>query len=230
MPRRICVSIGKRETESVIAAAEKVKDLADVIEIRLDYLASPAVGRLAAEITLPLIFTNRPIWEGGHFAGSEAERIAPLAEAVQMQAAYIDLELTAPHASRKFLQARLAGTNTRLILSSHDFNQTADFPRLADIVTKMQESGADIGKLVTTAQKPADNLRLLKTLEIAADKKFPLIAFCMGRHGAISRVASCDFGGYMTYCSLDDMDCTAPGQITLDNMMRIFALTRDDRP
>ena len=44
----------------------------------------------------------------------------------------------------------------------------------------MQEQGADIGKIVTTAKDYVDVLHVLSLQEKAAELDFPLIAFCMG--------------------------------------------------
>ena len=52
----------------------------------------------------------------------------------------------------------------------------------------------------------------------AAENNFPLIAFCMGTIGRISRLATTKLGGYMTYAAPDGGDETAPGQIKVSVM------------
>jgi hypothetical protein len=64
---RICVSIARQDIVHAIQAARKVQAMADVIEIRLDSLSVPAVDPFLQAIDVPLLFTNRPAWEGGHF-------------------------------------------------------------------------------------------------------------------------------------------------------------------
>jgi 3-dehydroquinate dehydratase type I len=48
---------------------------------------------------------------------------------------------------------------------------------------------------------------------MAAENNFPLIAFCMGAIGKISRLATIKLGGYMTYAAPDEGKETAPGQM-----------------
>ena len=57
--------------------AESISSLADVIEIRLDRLKTISVTPFISQLSKPLLLTNRPIWEGGGFAGDEELRIAP---------------------------------------------------------------------------------------------------------------------------------------------------------
>ncbi len=222
--RRICACIGEKSLDSVLSAANKIRQRADVIEIRLDYLAHPSVETIISSLDCSLLFTNRPEWEGGSFSGSEEERIAPLEKAVELGADYIDLELNTAPQYREQLQSQLVGKNSKLILSSHDFNGTPDIEHLNEKVTLMREAGADIGKLITTANNQDDALRFMRVLEFARNDNFPLIAFCMGKAGGVTRVATCDFGGYMTYCSWQLGGSTADGQISVEKMNQIFSL------
>jgi len=88
----------------------------------------------------------------------------------------------------------------------------------------MIDSGADIGKIVTTAVSPEDALRILSLQEAAMAASFPLSAFAMGAHGAISRLATLYLGGFMTYAALSPEQATAPGQITVQNLHALLSL------
>lgn len=210
---RICVSIAAETVAAAVAAAAQSAAAADLIEIRLDTLDRPEIAAFTAALSGPLLFTNRPAWEGGSFAGPEEERLALLHEAVASGAAYIDIELRAEPAGRQALLAAAGPSATRTIISWHDFSGTPAAGELAGIVTEMADSGARIGKIVTTAGDFQDVLRVLALQESAMKKGFPLIAFCMGRLGAISRLATLELGGYMTYAAPDSGRATAPGQL-----------------
>ena len=71
---RICVSIGRETIDDALAVADSVASQADVLEIRLDYLSLPAVSPFLNTLNTPLLFTNRPSWEGGEFAGNENQQ------------------------------------------------------------------------------------------------------------------------------------------------------------
>jgi 3-dehydroquinate dehydratase I len=199
---------------------------ADVIEIRLDYLREMHIAPFLAAIKTPLLFTNRPDWEGGRFTGDEDARLAPLLEAVEQEAAYVDLELMAPAQSLKRLQTGIEHASTRLILSWHNFKQTPERPELVAKLQAMQENGAHIGKIVTMASDFRDVLRVLQLQEDAVRMHFPLIAFCMGPPGVISRLATLELGGFMTYCSADDGQATAPGQLSVAALREIVERMR----
>jgi len=141
------------------------------------------------KIDQPLLFTNRPQWEGGEFAGDEEQRLAYLLQAVSEEVAYVDLELLAPVDSQQNMRSALQDSTTQLILSWHNFTDTPSREELVGRMAMMQDNGADIGKIITTAHDHKDVLRVLQLQEVAAKLNFPLIAFCMGKPGVMSQLA-----------------------------------------
>ena len=220
--RRLCVSIAAASQAEALTLARASEPVADVIEIRLDSLTNPDIPLFLKGLSKPLLFTNRPIWEGGGCAGEEKERIALLKESAEAGAAYVDIELNADPALATELIAAARANNCRTIVSWHDFKCTASKQALAEIFQRQCRSGADIGKIVTTARCFQDVFRVLALQELAAELGFPLIAFCMGPLGMISRVATTDLGGYMTYAAPDLGPATAPGQLSASALRRIF--------
>ena len=223
---RICVSIARETVEEGLAVAEEISPLADVIEIRLDHLKKIAVAPFISHLTKPLLFTNRPIWEGGGFAGDEEARIAPLMEAVLQGADSVDLELKAPTSSLTALLGAVEDSASHLILSWHNFQETPTRQELVGRLAMIQDKGAHIAKIVTMAHDCHDVLRVLHLQEEAARMDIPLIAFCMGRPGVISRVATVELGGYMTYCAVSEDEATAPGQLSVAVLRQINALIK----
>ncbi len=208
--------------EEVVATASQVSSSADVIEIRLDTLSRPEVKPFFHALGKPLLFTNRPAWEGGFFTGNEEARLLPLLEAVQCGASYVDLELQAAGAMRDQLLNAVRQTATKMIISWHNFIETPENDGLAKIFYEQLESGAHIGKIVTMAHNFKDVLRVLNLQLLAAENDFPLIAFCMGRPGIISRLATIELGGYMTYAVPDRGVATAAGQLPVTDLRRIM--------
>lgn len=220
--RKICVSIAEPNIQTAISSAHKVADNSDVIEIRLDSLESPAITPFVEQVTSDLLFTHRPTWEGGKYSGDEDARIELLLEAVEAGAAYIDIELEAEKSGQQKLISASKQAKTKVIASWHNFKETPDYGVLGEILSRQKESGADIGKIVTMAHDYTDVLRVLHLQILAQKTHFPLIAFCMGTPGVISRLATLDLGGYMTYVAPDEGEATAPGQITLKNLRTIL--------
>jgi 3-dehydroquinate dehydratase-1/3-dehydroquinate dehydratase/shikimate dehydrogenase len=221
---KVCVSIAGADAAAVHAEVQPVLVKVDVVEIRLDAMAEPDVAGCCRLFQKSLLFTNRPIWEGGAFNGIEDDRVRPLFAAVDLQAAYVDFELRADPQLRSQLLQAMQSSSTLMILSWHDFTSTPTVKELAEILEQMMDSGAYVGKIVTTAHTSADVLRVLNLQERALATGFPLICFCMGEAGRISRLATLYLGGYMTYGALNDDSVTAPGQLPVD---RLSALCRE---
>lgn len=223
-PHTICVSVAAPTSAEALTAAALAEAAADVIEIRLDYLSSPAVRPFIEKIHKPLLFTNRPAWEGGRFTGDEQSRTNLLIEAVTAGVDYVDIELKADNRIRQQVIAAARKGKTRVIISWHDFKTTASRPALETIFQEQYRSGADIGKIVTMAHSVEDVLRVLNLQVLAREMGFPLIAFCMGRVGMISRVATLELGGFMTYAAPDDGLPTAPGQLPASFIKKFLTL------
>jgi len=221
---RICASIGRESIDGTLAVADSIASQVDVLEIRLDYLKVPAVSPFMNTLKTSLLFTNRPSWEGGEFTGKEDQRIAPLLEAVAENSAYVDLELLAPDESHRRMRLARKESRTKLILSWHNFKETPSREELVGRMALMQDKGADIGKIITTARTHQEVTRVLCLQEVAEQLHFPLIAFCMGRAGVVSRVATCGLGGYMTYCGVSEEEATAPGQLSVRALREIYSL------
>src|SRR5206468_10159700 len=80
-------------------------------------------------------------------------------------------------------------------------------------------SPAGIKKIVWMARSVRDNL---EAFELLRDRQKPMIALCMGEVGLISRVLAKKFGGFLTFASLRDESATAPGQVTIADMKRLY--------
>src|SRR5205085_9703722 len=50
----------------------------------------------------------------------------------------------------------------------------------------------------------------------------PMIALCMGEAGLISRILAKKFGAFLTFASLESGSGTAPGQISIHDMKRVY--------
>jgi len=220
-PGLLCVALSGATSADILAQAAKAAPLADVLEIRLDTMAQPSVAPFASAIACPLLFTNRASWEGGNFPGPEAERVALLHSAVEAGAAYVDIELKTEAALRDPLLAAARERGTKAIASWHNFTTTPSPQALRTILQEQYRSGAAIGKIVTMAQTFQDVLRVLDLQVEAAEIGLPLIAFCMGAAGVVSRVATLGLGGYMTYAAADGRQGTAPGQLSISRLRAI---------
>ncbi len=206
----LCIPVTAADTEAAILQMHRAKSLADAIEIRLDYIREPVLERLFRHRPpLPVIATCRPEREGGQFRGSEEKRLGILRKAEELGADYVDVEMSAVGRYRR--------GKAKLIVSFHDFSETPE--DLEEILERLASAGGDIVKVVTTARSITDNVRVLRLLREA---EVPMVAFCMGRLGQVSRVLAEKFGSVFTLCSLESGKESAPGQLPAREMRETY--------
>lgn len=220
----ICVSVAACDEAAVQATVSPVLPLVDVVEIRLDCMADPRVADVIATLGHPVLLTNRPQWEGGQWSGSEQERVDLLCRGLQWGARYVDIELRATPEIRSQVLEQASGVGAQVIVSFHDFHTTPSTEHLERTLEQMMASGADIAKIVVTATTPRETLRILALQERAMAVGFPLCAFAMGAAGTISRLATLQLGGFMTYAALSSAQATAPGQLSVEELHALLAI------
>ena len=226
----ICVSLAESTCDILLKRLQQVAAKADMAEVRLDALIDVEFldfVSLVKDRSCPFIFTNRSSAEGGLFSGSEEERIGLLEKAISAGADYVDIELRTDPVLRDVIVKKVRKTGTKLIISYHDFFCTPEKEKLIEVFDAERRAGADIGKIVTMAESPEDVLKVFSLYFKSLDEEFPLIAFCMGVLGKMSRLACLALGAYLTYASPDRGYEAAPGQIPLDDLRAMVDCLND---
>ncbi|MEM2567454.1 MAG: type I 3-dehydroquinate dehydratase [Candidatus Bathyarchaeia archaeon] len=221
MTVRICVSIMPKGLDEALRLIEKSEKYGvNFIEVRLDEIGDFKGLKEIAECTeTPLIATIRIPKRGGKFLGEEAERTKILLNAASSGFKYVDIELDSP--SLKVVVKDLSALGVKPIISFHDFEKTPGKGELQRILKSEIEKGADVCKIVTTAQSPQDNLTLLQFLHDES-RKAKIVCFAMGALGKLSRLLSPLYGGYFTIASLERGIETAAGQMTIEEMRAAY--------
>ncbi|KAL6622729.1 hypothetical protein ACP70R_018703 [Stipagrostis hirtigluma subsp. patula] len=213
-----------REMAAELAAAAALG--ADVAELRLDRLAGFAPRRdlpvlLAEPRPLPALVTYRPKWEGGEYEGEDEPRFEALMLAMELGAEYVDIELKV---ADKFMQL-VSGKKPdkcKLIVSSHNFENTPSAEELGNLVAQIQATGADIVKIATTATDIVDVARMFQILVHCQEKQVPIIGLVMNDRGFISRVLCPKYGAYLTFGSLAKGKESAPAQPTAADLINLY--------
>lgn len=227
----ICTSLQHKNLDALFEALETT----EMAEIRLDRcpLSPDDIEGLFGSSDVPLVATCRiaevladlqradgiPDTEKGRReqqirAYDITER--RLTKAVEAGAAYIDLEMEAPAPMSKRLRKAAQENGTIVIRSYHDFAGTPSREKLAETVSQCREFGAEVVKIVTTAQCEAD----VQTVLSLYDDFDRLIAFCMGEAGRQSRLDCLAKGAPYTYAALTEDEATAPGQWSTASMKK----------
>ena len=147
----------EEEGEKVATPPENEWDTSDVSTIDVD----ASIASLKEGLPLPVIFTVRPVSEGGFFPGIESERIEILSKAIKSNVSWIDLELSIDDADRKKLKAAATKNGCKIIASKHDINGIPDAETIANLVRDNQEAG-DIVKFCGSAHNHADALQIIE--------------------------------------------------------------------
>ncbi|MGM9740410.1 MAG: type I 3-dehydroquinate dehydratase, partial [Candidatus Cryptobacteroides sp.] len=223
----ICTSIQNRTLDEIFAILESGE--VEMAEIRLDRcdLAQDEVEELFSSSDVPLIATCRvseirASLDDGHTderkldsrASQKAESL--LITAIHAGAAYADLEIEAPAMMSKRIRRETRECGTVLIRSYHDFSGTDSLEALKALTEKCFALGADIAKIVVTANDDNDPDRVLRLYDHFDPGR--LVAFAMGEKGRSSRIDCLAKGAPHTYAALNEEEAAAPGQMSTASM------------
>ena len=141
-----------------------------------------------------------------------------LCAAIEAGAEYIDTELEYPDDLQLQLRNRARSAGTKLIVSWHNFSATPPLKQLLEVYRSCAEKGADVVKIVTTANSLIDATRTMRLYRSVArlprkrGNRPPLAAFAMGSAGKFTRYLSLKLGSSLSYTYPDGANATAPGQ------------------
>lgn len=214
---KICAVIVSNDPEAV----RVVEPYVSLFEVRIDLIGDDW-PELVRQLRKPWIACNRTAEEGGRWQGNEARRIEKLLQAIELGADMVDIELRTKNLD-KIIQ--LARKRTKCLLSFHDLEKTPPLEEMKEVVNRQLKAGADICKVIPTARKFEDNLTILQL-----NSEFPgvkQISFAMGPLGTLSRVLCPLVGGEFTYASIEKGRESAEGQITVEELTKIYAMVRE---
>ncbi|MFH1049913.1 MAG: type I 3-dehydroquinate dehydratase [bacterium] len=211
----ICVSINAENYDECNIYLTKYS----FIEFRLD-----STRMTLNEIKQLFNNTNKLIATCRKGKFSDIERQNILITAVKSGAMFVDMDYQTEDVDIAKIKEEAKKSFCKLILSYHNFELTPDESTLKDIINESYGKGADIVKIACKSTSDTDNLTLLSLY-----KHFPngkLIAIGMNRIGKITRIAAPHLGAPFTYASAERDSETAPGQIDVKSLKKIFDLMR----
>ena len=213
----ICTSIQNKTYEEILSILDN--PWVEMAEIRLDLcrLSDEEIEDIFSNSDTPLIATCR-IDKVGE---KRAERLLGLA--IESGARFADLEIEASAPFSKRFRDLCHECGTEIIRSFHDFKGTPRLEMLRQITARCYRYGADIAKIVTTAERPEDCAEVLALYQQTLDNGFNvdpsrLVAFAMGEIGSPTRLECLRQGAPFTYAALSAEEATAPGQMCLDDI------------
>jgi len=223
---RICIALGLPDVATLLDHARREAEAGEAfLEFRLDFLPDPCKGAAAIARFLEqfpdctILATCRRHQNHGKFNGSIEEQLAILDTAVRSGAQAIDVEIeTAEGAHERLSPFR---GRAQVVLSYHNYEAT---PPMDTIVARMLKVPADAYKIVTTARKPSDNIRVLSAAKGLPKQR--MIVLAMGELGFPTRVLSPVFGGTFTYAAPMQTDGTAAGQVSARYLRHLYRVEK----
>ncbi len=225
--RRIAISVTGPDMYTALCDSDKIACYAALFsefgikiieELRLDLikdLSHKNLDDLLSHNDLEKIATNRSSAElyqvGGGFNGSEEERLGYLVHAAMKHIAFIDIE------ARHYNQFKLpSGSETRLIVSKHDFKESP--LNLRSYFHDTFDGKPGIPKIAVTAQKEFDN-ELMYDLIMEESKRGSIIGINMGKIGRDSRVYGPLHGSLLTFAAIDGECGSGPAQFPVEDLV-----------
>ncbi|MCS3921763.1 3-dehydroquinate dehydratase-1 [Methanococcus voltae PS] len=230
---KICVPVMEETVEKSLKFVKDVhnkvysKNVPHMYEFRLDCLHKSELSIENVEKIFKCdcekIITVRWNWEGGTW-NNEKESVLGcldiLKRAIDFNVNYIDIE----HKNLKGVKQGLRDyrdnvhSNTKIIVSYHNFMKTDDYSILKNIIEEEFRYG-DIAKIATSVCENMDNCNIFKA---CSEYKHNIIAIGMGKLGKITRVHGPQFGSILTFCTVSKEKASAPGQLHIDDLFEIW--------
>ncbi len=193
--------VGVIRSQDDLRFAIRMRNPPDLFEVRLDHLVG-IVNELENKLSMlpaPLIITARHPREGGANKLSIEQRRELLSRFLP-RARYVDVELRSAKALRSLLDIARR-KNVRRIISFHNFRSTPSTRSLRARARAAKSCGADIFKVATRTDTPA---QLAQLLDFIANKNVDLAVSAMGigKLGGKSRRELMRRGSVLNYAHL----------------------------
>jgi 3-dehydroquinate dehydratase / shikimate dehydrogenase len=207
----ICISINQESRRMALVDMLNAARQCDLVEVRLDRFGkAPELGELIAHKPKPVIMSCRRPADGGHWDGTEDERLALLRQCIISKADYVEIELDIADQIRPFPPAK------RVICYTNLRETPAD---IADIYAEAQTKKPDVIKLTTLAHTPEEAWPLV---QILAKATIPTVVVGLGKPGVMLTVLGKKIGCPWAYAALEKGMEAYPGQPTVSELKDVY--------
>ncbi|PON47806.1 3-dehydroquinate dehydratase type I [Parasponia andersonii] len=248
----VCAPIMAESVDKMVIEIGRAKDSgAELVEIRLESLKvfdpHQDLQTLIKGSTLPTLLTSSYIsvsWhqslyrdllelplrksqhgllytfldQHGRVVGTKNTRQDALRLTMEFGADYIDVELQVAREFNDCIEGKKP-EKFKVIVSSHNYQSTLSVEDLGNLVEQIQAARANIVKFSTTALDITDVARVFQIIE---HSQVPIIGLVMGERGLISRIICTNFGGCLTFGTLESGIVSAPGQHTINDLLHLY--------
>ena len=186
--------------------------------------ANEAISTLKESIPLPVIFTVRPVTEGGHFPGSEDERLAILESAITSKVNSIDLELSIEASKRTALLEMAKANGVNIIASIHNTTTTPSAEELVEMV-KEHSTEDTIFKFCGTVNDHQDALQIVEACYDLKNTPLLYALMALGNGGDWGRLHAPALGQALVYTTLrSEFKLSNKGLVNVRDLKRAWTL------
>lgn len=230
---KICVSVCAQTTDELIAQIKRAEDLADVIEIRFDCLDESEFDILDAkesEKTFNKILGNKFFRDAIILTFRSREQGGKRNLTLEQREEFWNFAQDAwgGDFEEDVVENHLYWLYSPIICSYHDFNGVPE--NLFEIYERIKNAKAnvDVIKIAVKADDLSDTIAVWKLLERAKSESRQIIPIAMGESGKWTRILGLAHGAFMTYASLETGGETAPGQVSVVDLIDVYRVRELD--
>lgn len=214
---KVVISIRASSIEEMLEKESLALSLSDLVELRLDCVEAQTIDLDRVALDRNVILTYRPREQGGSREIDVRKRrefwtSVDASCGVDAEEDVVDLVL-----DRNF---------SPVIVSYHDFSGTV--LDVTAIYERLAATEADVVKIATAVRETVDAIPLWRLLERARVENKELIPIAMGEAGKWTRILGLAHGAFLTYASFDRESGTAPGQISVDDLLNVYRVKHLD--
>ncbi|MFO7967038.1 MAG: type I 3-dehydroquinate dehydratase [Archaeoglobaceae archaeon] len=193
---------------------EATRDVADIVELRLDLFESLPSVEEVQRVEKPSIITIRRKKEGGAFEGDEEQRLELFNRfcGAGRYAGLIDVEYDSDE--------RFFDLPGKIIESYHNFEETPSYQFLKDLVENRR---GQIFKIACLGRSKQDVLNVVNILANYDN----VVAFLMGEDFAFTRIMAAFMGSPFIYCHSGN--AVAKGQIEAHQAYEAIKILRGEK-
>jgi len=222
----ICTPIAADNFDSYLNLLQSAKNMgSDIAEFRIDYfknITAEVLKNVISESELPLIVTNRNREDGGMFSSGEEVRLELLETAIESKPSFVDIEVAIDREKRDNIIQKARINDVGIICSYHDFRHTPTPNEIFEIYSDINETGANVAKMVFTPVTDKDIRNILYVTERFSNNEMLFTIFGMRQKGQITRMLTPLLGACLTYCSLYNNPNNNLGQADLQSTRKYF--------
>ena len=222
----ICTPIAADNFDSYLNLLQLAKNMgSDIAEFRIDYfknITAEVLNNVISESELPLIVTNRNREDGGMFSSGEEVRLELLETAIESKPSFVDIEVAIDREKRDNIIQKARINDVGIICSYHDFRHTPTPNEIFEIYSDINETGANVAKMVYTPVTDKDIRNILSVTERFSNNEMLFTIFGMRQKGQITRMLTPLLGACLTYCSLYNNPNNNLGQADLQSTRKYF--------